>query len=169
MHKLSYYLRLCWLAVTYLLRKTYKANLCGHRTKRTGKLTSHGESHVMKMPLAENDAPDYCLECIGKMSIQCAWCCSSIHINDPITLYGVKDGEVIPDHAVRFQGDPTKFVGCLGWDCAESGGHRAGFWVPPGEVLRVQTPLEILMASGSDGMGVIIHDLGDQRNIGKVI
>lgn len=162
-----YYLKLCWLAMSHPFRETYVANICGHKTKKKGRIVSLGEGHIMDMPLSENGNPDHCLECIAAMSIKCAWCSGPIHIGSPVTLYVPKESFEVPDHAVRFQDDPQCLVGCLGWDCAGSGMDRAGFWYPPGKVYRVPTPMEMALASG--GRAVIVHDLGNPADIGKVI
>lgn len=169
MPKILYRLRVLWLAISYSSRKTYTANDCGHCTKKTGKVTSHGESHVVSMPLSENGNPDYCLDCIAKMSIQCAWCENSIHIGDPVTLYIPNESFKIPKHAVRYDEDPECLVGCLGWNCASSGADRQGFWMPPGRVARVLSPIEMLMSSKNGGEVIIVTDLSDPNNLGKVI
>jgi hypothetical protein len=142
--------------------------------QKTGKITSHGESRTMSMPLSENGNPDYCLECIAKMSIRCAWCESSIHIGDPVTLYIPQESYQVPGHAVRYDKDERRFVGCLGWNCACSGADRQGFWIPPGKVYRVPSPiemhmLEMLMSSGNDDKAVVVRDLSDPSDLGKVI
>ncbi len=93
------------------------------------------------------------------MTIQCAWCGEPIFIGDPVTLYlpRYEDMEV-PGHAVPY--GKGAFVGCLRWECAESGTDRVGFWYPPGIVYRVLSPIEQCLQS--DEM-VIIGDLGDIR------
>lgn len=169
MHKISYYLRVLWLVVSYPFRKTYMANICGHHTKKTGGVTSHGESHTMSMPLSENGSPDYCLDCIAKMSIRCAWCENSIHVGDPVTLYIPQESYKVPEHAVRYDKDECCLVGCLGWNCTQTGADRQGFWMPPGKVARVPSPIEMLMSGGNDGKAVIIRDLSDPNDLGKVI
>lgn len=162
-------LMLIWLVLSWPFRKTYTANVCGHRTKKTGRFVSYGEGCITSMPLSENGNPDYCIDCIGKMSIKCAWCEGSIHIGDPVTLYAPQESFKVPEHAVRYHNDPKCLVGCLRWNCAETGGDRAGFWVPPGKVARVPSPIEMLMAGGSEGNAVVVHDLSDPKNLGKVI
>ncbi len=114
------------------------------------------------MPLSENGKPDYCLECIGNMTIQCAWCENLIAIGSPITLYTPAEGYEVPGHAVPYTENSSKaFVGCLGWNCADTGGDRAGFWLPDddgkGKVHRVPTAIETLM-SNPDATMLIIQD-----------
>ncbi len=169
MHKIVYRLHVLWLAVTYPFRKTYTTNMCGHLTKRSGKITSHGESYIMTMPLSENGNPGYCLDCLAKMSIRCAWCENSIHIGDPVTLYISRGSNKVPEHAVRYDRDERCYVGCLGWGCAETGADRQGFWMPPGKVARIPSPMEMLMSSGSNGKAVIVGDLSNPHDLGKVI
>ena len=70
---------------------------------------------------------------------------------------GEKDFQ-IPEYAVVYSRKPLQLVGCLGWDCAESGVDRAGFWVTPGRVERVMSPLEMIFSTGKM---VISEDIGD--------
>ena len=55
-------------------------------------------------------------------------------------------------------------MGCLRWECAQSGGDRAGFWIPPGKVHRVLSPVEQCLKNiiDEDGDGVVavgnLHD-----------
>ena len=158
-----------WLKIFSFLTRTYIANKCGHRTRRAGWAKAFRERYFVEMPLAVNGSPDYCLACIGSMAILCAWCGDAIHIGNPVTLYTpLKKDFVVPDHAIRYSEDPLRLVGCLGWDCAETGGDRAGFWVPPGEVLRVPTVFEQLLGS-PDAEAVVIADKGDPHDVGVVI
>lgn len=82
-------------------------------------------------------------------SIKCAWCGKIILCGDPITLYTPcqKDFK-IPKHAVVYKKSPLQLVGCLRWNCAESGVDRAGFWLFPGKVQRALSPIEECFASG---------------------
>lgn len=169
MQKIRYRLRVLWLALSNLVRKTHTANACGHRTKKAGEAECLGEKVTFSMPLSKNGNPEYCLDCIAKMAIKCAWCGDPIHIGDPVTLYAAKKSFKVPEHAVRYDKDKECLVGCLGWNCAFSGADRQGFWVPPGKVARVPSPLEMLMAAGSDSAAVIVDDLSDPRDVGKII
>ncbi|MDO8486468.1 MAG: hypothetical protein Q7S77_02120 [Candidatus Staskawiczbacteria bacterium] len=101
---------------------------------------------------------EYCADCLVKMSIRCAWCGKSIKIGDPVTLNTpTKKSFQIPSYAVRYgETYPIRLIGCLRWDCADSGADRAGFWVTPGKVYRVLSPMEMVMATGGC---VIINDL----------
>jgi hypothetical protein len=115
------------------------------------------------MPLNKDGSVDYCLDCIGKMAIHCAWCGNPIFIADAVTLYTPNDKNFrIPDQAVVHSRDPLQLVGCLGWNCAMSGADRAGFWVPgdngKGKVHRVPSPLEIALGTGKE---VIVSDVTD--------
>jgi hypothetical protein len=158
-----------WLKIFSFLTRTHIANKCGHRTRRAGWAKAFRERYFVEMPLAVNGSPDYCLACIGSMAILCAWCGRDIHIGEPITLYTPRDKHfVLPEHAVRHREEPLQVVGCLRWGCAETGGDRAGFWVPPGEVLRVPTVFEQLLGS-DDSDAVVIADVGDLHDVGTVI
>lgn len=148
-----------------LFRKTHTANVCGHQTKQKGTMISpDGSKSIMSMPLADNGHPDYCLECIGEMTIQCAWCDNLIAVGDPITLYVPKQGFEVPKHAVRYNGDGhDSLVGCLGWNRAESGADLCGYWMPPGVVKRVPSPIELCL-HGLDGKGPNVVIVGDTHN-----
>lgn len=152
-----------------LFRKNYRAAKCGHSTMRIGKITVFGETSTLQMPLNDAKGVDWCLECVAKMAIRCAWCGEPIHIGNPVTLYTPEKKDfVMPDHAVVHQKDPLQLVGCLRWDCAETGADRAGFWIPgndgKGTVHRVPSPLELAFASGQ---GVVVGDLGNMQEAGN--
>jgi hypothetical protein len=127
--------------------------LCGHRTKLTGRVSAFGRSITTRMPKPQNGEVKYCLDCIGSMAIRCAWCADPIFIGDPVTLYiSRKPSFEIPEHAVIHETEPLQLVGCLGWNCADTGADRAGFWMPgedgKGKVQRVPTAYERMMGSG---------------------
>lgn len=148
--------------------RRYTATKCGHRTKRVGRATVFDDRPIFSMPLNDLGSVDYCLDCIGDMSIRCAWCEKIITVGSPVTLYSPKDKDFkIPDHAVVYKKkDPLQLVGCLGWNCAHTGGDRAGFWMPgndgKGVVERVPTAWEAVMASGGNSV-MIISDLNDRQ------
>jgi hypothetical protein len=121
------------------------------------------------MPLSENGNPDYCLDCIAKMSIKCAWCENSIHVGDPVTLFIPKESYKVPEHAVRYDKDERLLIGCLGWNCAGSGIDRQGFWMPPGRVERIPSPIEILLSGESKGKAIIVNDLSNPNDLGKIV
>lgn len=160
-----------WIFISSFFRITYTANKCGHKTKRKGFMKDGDHTTIMTMPLAENGSPDYCLDCIGKMTIQCAWCENRINIGSPITLYTPKDSYEVPDHAVPYtEGGSKALVGCLGWECAETGGDRAGFWLPGddgrGRVQRVPTAFETLIGNPDASMLLVndTHDIAEAVN-----
>jgi len=139
----------------------YTATKCGHRTKQTGKVSAFGRTIITKMPKV-GDSVEYCLDCLSKMAIQCAWCGGPIFIGDSVTLFSPRDdGFKLPEHAVIYRDNPLQLVGCLRWDCAATGADRAGFWLPSkngrGYVRRVQSPYEALLATGVPS-AVIISD-----------
>jgi hypothetical protein len=154
-----------WKKVKHFSFKTHTATICGHKTKRSGEITAFKDSAFMEMPLNECSSVDYCLDCIAKMTICCAWCKQPIFIGSPITLYSLTDDRFeIPEHAVIYGNDPFCVVGCLGWNCADSGADRAGFWVPGenghGSVKRVPTSFEIMLESEGKSM-LIVQNLGN--------
>jgi hypothetical protein len=146
-------------------KRTHTAE-CGHKTKLEGNLTAFGEESWLGMKIPKGKKhPEYCLGCLEKMTIRCAWCGKAIFIADPITLYTPRDPEfVVPDHAVVYNEKPLQLVGCLRMDCADSGISRAGFWYPPGEVHRVPSPLELMLAQCERGEGggmMVCNNLAD--------
>ena len=145
-----------------LFGKSYTCG-CGHIAKKKTKLTVDGVSGVFV--LSPNH--EYCSKCWLKASIKCAWCKRTIKPGDAITLYHpAKPGFVIPKHAVQY-GPPREgyshgaLVGCLGWECADSGADRAGFWVMPGKVQRALSPIEMLMCGDPQVEVVACNDLSD--------
>lgn len=155
-----------------LFKKTYTAKVCGHKTKLNGLTSSFGDYYKMSMPKNEHGSTDFCLECIGNMAIRCAWCGEPIWVGDPVTLYCVNIPFVPPKHAVRYDKDETCFVGCLRSGCCHTGADRQGFWDPPGEVYRVPSPIEMMMSvlkKGEKPQAIIIQDLSDPNDIGKVV
>lgn len=148
------------LSVTFYFCKRssekYVGSVCGHEIKTSGTVSVFGKE--IKFTLSNPQNSTYCMECYANMAIQCAWCGELIMVGDPITLYTPKKSFEVPEHAVVHQKDPLQLVGCLGWDCAQSGMDRAGFWQEPGKVHRVLSPAEIVTATGDT---VICSDLSD--------
>lgn len=168
----------------------YTAAKCGHRTKRSGSVSAFGCTITTKMPMNKNGSVDYCLDCIGKMAIRCAWCGDPIFIGNPITLYSPgpragffsskessevqrareQDDFVVPDGAAVYRENPLTLVGCLGWNCADTGADRAGFWLPgengKGRVHRVQTAYEAILRAGEPSMMIVgdTHDTKEALN-----
>lgn len=134
-----------------------------------GQTRPFGESGVTRMPLEKNGRPEYCLACVGQMAIKCAWCGKTIRVGYPVTLYMPGPSSVVPNHAVPYDADPRRYVGCLHAGCAESGADRSGFWMPPGKVERVPTPYEMLMAGGAPPRGVIVDNVNDPNDIGRLL
>lgn len=128
---------------------------CGHLTKAVDVLTVFGYGCTTRLPIIGGHTA-YCHACLAKMVIRCAWCGQPIFVGDPVTLYTPGQNFVLPEYAQIYRRDPLQIVGCLRWNCAATGADRAGFWVPPGQVKRVQSPLERAIAA--DGI-VIIEDL----------
>jgi len=141
--------------VRKFLSRTVMAK-CGHKTKMVDVIEIDGEK--ITFSLKKGVRPEYCINCLKEMSIKCAWCGKSILPGDPITLYSPRDESKVPEHAVIYKKDPLQLVGCLRWGCADTGADRAGFWVPPGEVQRVMSPLERAMATNNV---VIVNDVTD--------
>ncbi|MEX0672734.1 MAG: hypothetical protein WDZ82_01285 [Candidatus Paceibacterota bacterium] len=114
----------------------------------------------------------YCAKCLAAACIKCAWCGKSIFPAEPITLYTPTKSFEIPEYAVVYNQDPVQLVGCLRWDCGDSGIDRAGFWIPPGVVDRVLSPTEELlhrMQSGESDPIVIANDLSDPNEAKRLV
>lgn len=119
---------------------------------------------VRKSPSADSSV-DYCLDCIGKMAIRCAWCKEPIFIGDIITLYSPKkkDEFVLPENAVIYDKERMTVVGCCRTTCADTGADYAGSWLPDengkGKVHRRPTMIEQSMANLAEGgNGAIIQN-----------
>lgn len=144
----------------------YKAAKCGHRTKRSGLVSAFGRTITTKMPKNHDGSVDYCLGCISKMAIQCAWCGGSIFIGDPITLYIPSGDFQVPEHAVIYNKESLQLVGCLSGNCADTGADRAGFWLPgeddKGCVHRVPTVYEAIFGAKEPSV-MIVTDLSDMK------
>jgi hypothetical protein len=102
-----------------LFRKKYIASICGHKTLVKGPFTAFGEEFFIRMPRQELEGPDYCLDCIGKMSIKCSSC-------DKIILIGHRVFE-------SFDGK-ERFITCSDEDCLGSKRGSPGMWVPSGSI-----------------------------------
>jgi hypothetical protein len=154
--------QLCfWQKITFFycanFGRTYLCK-CGHRAKWKTRLVVNGREGLYTLANKE-----YCPQCFAGAAIKCAWCGDTIFPGDPITLYTPKKDFAIPEHAVVHKTDPLELVGCFDWNCAESGADRRGFWVMPGKVQRVLSPLEMIFANGPLGKPVIVNDLSDPR------
>ncbi len=134
--KIKYQTERLWLNITYFLRPTFIANKCGHKTKIIGEIHYFNHTSIMEMELSKNGKPDYCLLCIAKMTIQCAWCGNPITIGSPITLFIPKKDFEIPNHTIAYQKDSLKkLVGCVHGNCIELPDDIQGYWMPPGKII----------------------------------
>jgi hypothetical protein len=154
-------------AIVDFFRKTYIANVCGHKTKRKGLVSAFGGKIMMQLGLCENGKPEYCLDCIGQMSIQCAWCEGSIAIGDYVTLYAHETNTRIPKHAVRYHEDEGLLIGCMRKGCGSLFAKKLGIWTPPGVVKRIPSPVEILRVNVNNDF-IIIFETSDPNDLGKL-
>jgi hypothetical protein len=150
-------------------RKTYTATVCGHRTKKVGLVQALPHARVVEVPPTASGVPEYCLACLASMTIKCAWCGGPIHVGDPVTLHAPRKAARVPKHAVAYHEDPQRFVGCLSWNCKSLGVDRQGFWMSPGCVLRVPSPLELLASGGGAARAVTVGDLRNPHDLGRLI
>ena len=131
------------------------ASKCGHKTLGKGEVTAFGQTVQTIMPLIDG-SPEYCLDCIGRMAVQCAWCSLPIFVGDAVTLYSPREADYeIPSFAVVFSREPVRLVGCLRWDCMQTGADQVGFWLPDaagkGHVRRVPTIFEQMLGGRARG------------------
>lgn len=150
-----------------MLRRTLAG--CGHRTRAKGEVTAFGVTIRTEMPRNDSNGFDYCLDCIAAMAIRCAWCAKPVFIGDPVTLYSPSAPWVFSEYAVIYSDEPLRVVGCLRWDCADTGASRAGFWLPTedgrGRVHRVPSLFELALRGG----GVLVSDLGDPTEVPTIL
>lgn len=145
----------------------FHARRCGHQTASKGLIHAYGESSFVTMHVTGRKTVDYCLDCLEKMTIRCAWCDRPIFIGDEVTLYAPAEGCIVPEHAVVYQTFPMQLVGCLRWDCARDLKDRAGFWIlDPNQkgvayVLRVPTADEMLREQHNSDLASIVGDASD--------
>jgi hypothetical protein len=142
----------------------FVAKKCGHTTDASGPVSAFGVTITTEMPVEDGEV-DWCLGCLSAMAISCAWCGHPIFIGNPVTLNVARDPKfAVIEHAVVYSEHPFRLVGCLRWDCAETGADRAGFWLPGddgiGIVHRVMSPLEQAMTTGN---GVVVQDLSSLK------
>lgn len=143
------------------VENTVHVAMCGHETKIKDTLHLFGEEVECGLLFQENGKVEYYHRCIEAMAILCAWCGKPIIIGDPLTLMTPRNKNFkTPEHAVVYSQNPLQLVGCLRWDCCDTGGLRAGFWIPPGKVYRVPSPIEMAMASDDT---VIVGNVSDPK------
>ena len=123
---------------------------CGHVGYRLALVRFDGHTGLIQCPVKHGQTP-YCPRCLERMTIRCAWCGQPIFVGDPVTLYTNIPEREMPDYAVPFSLEPRRYIGCLNWGCGNSHDHQ-GFWMPPGKVLSVRSPLEV--ANDRRGMAI---------------
>ena len=137
MRKLWLWLKQIWTRPTEPTDVPVYLARCGHEMKLEDNVKVFDQEVRIKTQLRDGQ-PDYCLDCLVKMAIRCAWCGEPILPGEPITLYSLSPivlDKTRPDYTVKYlDGDRLCYVGCMRWNCADSGADRAGSWVAPGEV-----------------------------------
>lgn len=148
--------------------RTYRTTECGHKTKALGTWNAHGEERLIDLNVESGSTP-YCHNCIEKMTIQCAWCGLPIFVADPISLSFCTDPDwAQPDYAVEHAtGNRMSLVGCMRWDCADSGLSFAGHWATPGKVQKAVTPIMLAMQAAEAGVEtpIIFNDISDPEQV----
>lgn len=145
--------------------KNYTANICSHSTKARGFIHYFGREDIMRNKFEENGRPNYCFDCLAKMTTQCAWCGKPITVGDPISVDTLCDPKhEILDYASKYKGG---YVGCLRTSCSDGIMDRNGFWMPPGEVMRVPSVIESIIAN--NGKAIVIHNVRDPNDHGTIL
>lgn len=140
-----------------LFQKT--ATVCGHSLARKGVIKVGDKEIEVKRP---KNAPTHCYECTSEKSILCAYCEELIIPGNPITITRPLDEKfVLPEHAVWHNELKREVVGCLRWDCADSGAFYSGHWTEEG-VKRQPSPIELAMQTGKP---VIVGDTSDPSSV----
>jgi len=134
---------------------------CGHKTKIKGEIKyfkakfEDGDKEAttsLTLKLNGKGEVTNCLSCIEEAAIRCAWCGGTILPGEPITLYmSAKEDFTPPEYAVEYNPDNRKkssYVGCIRWDCADTGADVCGNWGFDKQVHRKQSPIEIALATG---------------------
>lgn len=159
-------IRAAFILKTSRLRRQYATNVCGHRTRLTDVIRRNGEFVIWSTPLEENGKPDYCIDCLAAMSIPCAWCGEPIDVGEPITLYHPSEFDRVRSDALEYLPEPGSVIGCLSTRCSDSSADRAGFWMPPGVVERIPTPVELSLMSGD---AIVVTDVSDSDEAKRLI
>lgn len=134
-----------------ITKKTVMAG-CGHKTLVVGTIIIEGQKRVFA--LDGNAQPECCLDCFQKSIINCAHCGFPIVPGEPITLYEMAE-DFVPKEGSRKYGDEYNcHIGCMRFDCADTGMDRAGFWEYPGMVRRVQNIYETILADPTIKMAI---------------
>jgi hypothetical protein len=151
-------------------RKLVPARKCGHLTLLQDEVVQiNGERQKMKLSPGDDGKVEYCLECLAGMAVRCAWCRNLVLVGDPITLYSPRDTNFVStEGAVTYSTEPLRLVGCLRWDCAQTGADRAGFWLPDGDgkghVRRVPTAFEQLFGGQLEGSMELVASSDPSQN-----
>lgn len=121
------------LAAFFYFKRT-KAN-CGHKTRLIGKINAYRRTTKVKLEPNKDGDIEYCLKCLGDMTIKCASCENPIFIGEPVKLHSPKDDSFeVPEEAHIHKEDPLTVVVCRRMGCANAEPGHDGFWVPPGKI-----------------------------------
>lgn len=140
-----------WFAQKFSKRVT---PACGHVSALVETREIFGELYTdLQLPGGKDGTAEYCFDCLAGMAIQCPWCDRPIVVGYDVTLYSPKerhkDTYLSKQNIVVYSKEPLCLVGCPRVDCADTGMHYAGIWVPDaqgkGHVQRYRSGMEELM------------------------
>lgn len=97
------------------------ATKCGHRTYMSGSVVIFGKHVAFRLPVKDGQT-QYCLECIGQMTVYCHRCLKRVLVGDEL-------GWVRKSPAAAEEGAYNRYTCCL-----KCGSGQAGVWVIPGRV-----------------------------------
>ena len=108
---------------------TYVAK-CGHETLLNGDVTVFECTENISISVNEDGSVSFCLECLRKMTIQCAKCGWPIFIGNHVRFYEPKVGGHVERLAVIHNHNPLQLIACFREECAGPDAVLAGRWEP---------------------------------------
>lgn len=113
------------------------ATKCGHMTLVSGSVTIFGKRVAFRLPVKDGKT-DYCLDCVGRMTVYCHQCLRPVIVGDELAW--TKETADVP----AVDGGVYNRYTC----CRKCGSERAGVWVLPGRTQFLPLLKDWLMAEG---------------------
>lgn len=123
--------------------RTIPATTCGHRTYVSGSVEIFGKHVAFRLPVKDGQT-DYCLDCIGGMTILCTECGGLIVVGDAVTLRAPIAGRVLVDSNGCKSDADGRYIGCYRHGHTKSDG--VGLFVIPGIVRPLPLVQELVVA-----------------------